>query len=251
MAFTDSKIAGREHVDADQRQVALRRRAASPPAAPRAAAVELGDAERLGVGDLREQDLASRGCRPELVDQLGDAVAQQVVAEVHDEGRRRRGTPRRSAPRGRDRAGPPAGCRSPQMPEARAVPDRGVDLGLGVADDDADLGRCRPRASPRGRRRAPGLLATGTSCLALVWVMGRRRVPAPPESTSPLRAADTPEATSHGMAAGPGGTPATIRAVNRTSGWRGGPTGARTSTPSSWPTGPGARASGYRSASRP
>src|SRR5436305_12679772 len=29
-----------------------------------------------------------------------------------------------------------------------------------------------------------GLLATGTSCLALVWVMGRNRVPAPPQSTS-------------------------------------------------------------------
>src|SRR5829696_6770430 len=28
-----------------------------------------------------------------------------------------------------------------------------------------------------------GLLATGTSCLALVWVMGRNRVPAPPQGT--------------------------------------------------------------------
>src|SRR5436309_1785044 len=29
-----------------------------------------------------------------------------------------------------------------------------------------------------------GLLATGTSCLALVWVIGRSRVPRPPASTS-------------------------------------------------------------------
>src|SRR3954447_11364176 len=31
-----------------------------------------------------------------------------------------------------------------------------------------------------------GLLATGTSCLALVWVMGRRRVPAPPLRMRPF-----------------------------------------------------------------
>jgi hypothetical protein len=30
------------------------------------------------------------------------------------------------------------------------------------------------------------LFATGTSCLAEVWVIGRRRVPAPPERISPL-----------------------------------------------------------------
>src|SRR5687768_3243031 len=33
-----------------------------------------------------------------------------------------------------------------------------------------------------------GLLATGTSCLALVWVMGRRRVPAPPARISAFTA---------------------------------------------------------------
>ena len=33
-----------------------------------------------------------------------------------------------------------------------------------------------------------GLFATGTSCLALVWVIGRRRVPAPPERMSPFTA---------------------------------------------------------------
>src|SRR5437762_836388 len=31
-----------------------------------------------------------------------------------------------------------------------------------------------------------GLLATGTSCFALVWVIGRSRVPAPPERIRPF-----------------------------------------------------------------
>src|SRR5690242_35518 len=31
-----------------------------------------------------------------------------------------------------------------------------------------------------------GLFATGTSCLALVWVIGRSRVPAPPARVSPF-----------------------------------------------------------------
>jgi hypothetical protein len=40
-----------------------------------------------------------------------------------------------------------------------------------------------------------GLLATGTSCLALVYVIGRRRVPRPPERIRPLEAASAPEAS--------------------------------------------------------
>ena len=35
------------------------------------------------------------------------------------------------------------------------------------------------------------MFATGTSCLALVWVIGRRRVPLPPERTSPFSAGVT------------------------------------------------------------
>src|SRR5215218_10566777 len=35
--------------------------------------------------------------------------------------------------------------------------------------------------------KSTGLLATGTSCLALVCVIGRRRVPRPPERMRPLR----------------------------------------------------------------
>src|ERR1700730_10544701 len=36
------------------------------------------------------------------------------------------------------------------------------------------------------QENSPGLLATGTSCLALVCVIGRRRVPRPPERISPF-----------------------------------------------------------------
>src|SRR3954464_5499164 len=43
----------------------------------------------------------------------------------------------------------------------------------------------RMAASPK---KSTGLLATGTSCLALVWVIGRRRVPLPPERIRPFTA---------------------------------------------------------------
>src|SRR5437870_12070888 len=36
-----------------------------------------------------------------------------------------------------------------------------------------------------------GLFATGTSCLALVWVIGRNRVPAPPARMSAFNARST------------------------------------------------------------
>src|SRR5437870_13450870 len=36
-----------------------------------------------------------------------------------------------------------------------------------------------------------GLFATGTSCLALVWVIGRSRVPAPPARMSAFNACST------------------------------------------------------------
>ena len=38
-------------------------------------------------------------------------------------------------------------------------------------------------------KNSTGLLATGTSCFADVYVMGRRRVPRPPERIRPLRSA--------------------------------------------------------------
>ena len=40
------------------------------------------------------------------------------------------------------------------------------------------------------------MLATGTSCLALVWVIGRRRVPAPPARMRPFTAVVVPRPTS-------------------------------------------------------
>ena len=52
-----------------------------------AAVVELGHAVVLGVGHGREQDQRVGLLRAEGVDQLGDAVAQQVVAQVHHERR--------------------------------------------------------------------------------------------------------------------------------------------------------------------
>ena len=76
----------REHVDAHEREVGggLGRLLHQP----RDAAVgELGHAVVLGVGHGGQQDLRVGRLLAELADQLGDAVAQQVVAEVHHEGR--------------------------------------------------------------------------------------------------------------------------------------------------------------------
>ena len=74
----------REHVDADQREVALRLlRLLDQPDDP--AVVELGDAEHLRIGHARQQDLRGRLLAHELLDERGDALVQQVVAEVHHE----------------------------------------------------------------------------------------------------------------------------------------------------------------------
>src|SRR5207244_845633 len=51
-----------------------------------AVSVQLGDAELLRVRNPREEDLAVGTIAPELLDQRGDPVQDQVVPEVHDEG---------------------------------------------------------------------------------------------------------------------------------------------------------------------
>ena len=99
---------------------------------------QLGDAEHLRIGHARQQDLRRRLLARELLDEVGDALVEQVVAEVHheriaaDEGladlHRVRQAERRVLLDVVDADAPP-----------RAVADRGSDLRLGVADDDADL----------------------------------------------------------------------------------------------------------------
>lgn len=50
-----------------------------------AVVVDDGDAEGGGVGDAGEQDLRVAAVLAELVDDVGDPVQDEVVAEVHDE----------------------------------------------------------------------------------------------------------------------------------------------------------------------
>src|SRR5258705_220274 len=73
------------HIDADERKIAdvLLRFFPQPYAL---AALELGDAEHLGIGPLREQNLGLGLLGLEVTHELGDALVQQVVAEVHHEG---------------------------------------------------------------------------------------------------------------------------------------------------------------------
>ena len=80
---------GREHVDADEGKVAGRVLGLLDQADD-AVAVELGDAVGARVLDLVSRINASGLDDSKLLDQLDDAVAQQVVAEVHHEGARRR-----------------------------------------------------------------------------------------------------------------------------------------------------------------
>ena len=81
-----SKIFGGEHVDADEGHVRGRVLRLLDQAHD-LLAVELGDAVAPRVGHRGQQDRGVGLVRAEGLDQLGDAVAQQVVAEVHDEGR--------------------------------------------------------------------------------------------------------------------------------------------------------------------
>src|SRR3954470_7400234 len=75
-----------EHVDPDQRQVGLRLLGLLDQLRD-AAVVELGDAVVLGIRHRRQEDQGVGGLGAECVDQLVDSVAEQVVAEVHDERR--------------------------------------------------------------------------------------------------------------------------------------------------------------------
>ena len=101
--------------------------------------VELGDPELLRVVHLRQQDLRVGAAALELVDQVGDAADDEVVAEVHHE-----------VVVAEEVAGDEHAVRQPEWgvlrdvrdPDAElgAVADSGLDLRRGVADDDADVG---------------------------------------------------------------------------------------------------------------
>src|SRR5439155_5790137 len=130
-----------EHVDADERQVRLRLlRLLGEPL--HAGSLELGDAELLGIGHVREQDLAVRPVALELANERRDPVQDQVVPQVHDEGI----VPHEIA-RDFDRVGQAERRFLADVggldPQGRSVPQRPADLGLGVADDNAHVGDAR------------------------------------------------------------------------------------------------------------
>ena len=73
-----------EHVDADEREVADRLlRLLDQP--HDLAVAQLGDAEHLRIGHARQQNLRRRPLALELSHEVGDALVEQVVAQVHDE----------------------------------------------------------------------------------------------------------------------------------------------------------------------
>ncbi len=127
-----------EHVDPDQGEVAARLRRLLDQG-HHAAVLQLGDAVRLRVGHALEQDHRVAGAGAEAVDQLRDAVAQQVVAEVHHEGRAVEVLLGLQHGVGQAERGGLADVGHLQA-DRRAVADGGLDLGVGVADHDADLG---------------------------------------------------------------------------------------------------------------
>jgi hypothetical protein len=128
----------REHVHAHQREVGLGLlglldQPRHPPV------VELGHAVVLGVGHGRQQDEGVRLLGAEGRDEVDDAVAQKVVAQVHDEGR-----VAQEGLGGEDRVGQPERLVLLDVldrdAEARAVAGRLPDLAAGLGgDDDAHL----------------------------------------------------------------------------------------------------------------
>ena len=89
----DGLVDGRvEQVDADEREVRRRVGGLLDQAHHLAGVVDLGDAELARVVDVGEQDLGRGRVRLvgaalvlEPVDELGEALLEHVVAEVHDE----------------------------------------------------------------------------------------------------------------------------------------------------------------------
>ena len=153
IARAASKTSGGEHVDADQGQVRGRvLRLLDEAHDP--LAVELGDAVVLGVEHLGEQDQRVGLVAAEGLDQPGDPVAEQVVAEVHDE----RGVADELLG-GEHRVGEPERLRLGDVgdrgAERGAVADGLADLIAGLRrDHDPDLGHPGRRPAPRSRRRA-------------------------------------------------------------------------------------------------
>lgn len=98
----------------------------------------LGDAELPGVVDLREHDLRGGPPLPETLHEVGDAVEDDVVAQIHHE-----------VVVPEEVAGYLHGMgQTERLPlpqigdlqaEPRAVADGGLDLGTGVAHHDAGL----------------------------------------------------------------------------------------------------------------
>ena len=131
-----------EHVYADQRQV-RRRIDGLFDEADDPLAVELGDAVVLGIEHLGEQDQRVGLVAAERLDEPGDPVAEQVVAEVHHE----RGVAEELLG-GQDRVREPERLRLGDVghvgAERRAVADGGADLVARLrGDHDPDLGDAR------------------------------------------------------------------------------------------------------------
>ena len=93
MARTASWIVRVEQVDADEGEVGRRVVGLLDEPHDVAVGVELGDAEAVRVGDLRRAGsgrpaasvAAGVGPRSKRVDERGEVLLEQVVAEVHDE----------------------------------------------------------------------------------------------------------------------------------------------------------------------
>ena len=88
---------------------------------------------------MGQQDLGVGAAALELVDEIGDAADDEVVAEVHDEI-----VVAEEVARDQDAVRQAERRRLRDVgrldPERRAVTDRGLDLGVGIAHDDADVG---------------------------------------------------------------------------------------------------------------
>ncbi len=107
-----------------------------------AVAIQHRDAETLGLGHAREEDLRVRPVKFELLHEAADPLEQHVVAEVHHER-----LPRNELARGQHRVRQPERRFLPDVGHVesprRSVADGRSDLLGRRADHDPDLGDTR------------------------------------------------------------------------------------------------------------
>src|SRR6266508_169562 len=173
-----------EQVNPNQRQIGARLTRLLGQADDAPMLVKFGDAVLLRVRDTLEYDLRVVVAVAELLDQQRDPALDAVIAQEHDEA-----LVAEKVVRDLDRVRQAErlvlrdilDSRAPALASPTAARTSGPVSPITMPISSIPASRIASIT-----RKSTGLLATGTSCFALVYVIGRRRVPLPPLRTNPL-----------------------------------------------------------------